>query len=113
MDLSVHRSLEFIVGAALFAVPLVVSATSTQIGAAGLVVSVSLGAVLVGIAIGSDIRVRPHAAFDRVFVVTLLIAALLLVLLGEGFAALCCLVAAVAELALLARTRYVIRSRGV
>ena len=113
MTLSVHRGLELIVGMAILAVPLIVSATTTAVGGAGLVMCVTLGAILVGVALGADdvggIGPGLHASVDRALVAAQLIAAIVLVLVGEAFAAACCLAGGLAELALLARTRYVIR----
>jgi hypothetical protein len=112
MSLGVHRGLELLVGLTILAVPLVLSATTTEVGGAGVAVCVALGALVTGAALHAEDAPSLHSRVDRLLLAALLAGALVLMLVGESVAAACCLAGGVAELGLALPTRYVVRSRG-
>ena len=112
MSLSVHRALELLVGVTVLAVPLVLSATTTEVGGAGLAVCLALGALVTGAALHAEDAPSLHSSVDRLLLAALLVGSLVLMLAGESVAAACCLAGGIAMLVLALPTRYVVRSRG-
>jgi hypothetical protein len=111
MDLDLHRALEFLIGCSLAIAAFVISAITVEIGGAGVVVCAALGALLIGIALDADaggqVHVMRHASADRAMAVALVLAALVLLIVGEPMAALLCVLAGLGEIVLLTTTRYV------
>src|SRR3954470_636952 len=65
MSLGVHRGLELLVGVTILAVPLVLSATTTEVGGAGVAVCVALGALVAGAALHAEDAPSLHSSVDR------------------------------------------------
>ena len=107
---ALHGAIEFVAGAALLVAPFLFGFTP-----AGLVVSVLIGALVVGLALSTvadaDARqggmpIAAHVGFDRTLVLALLVAAALLGAASDVAAASCLAILALAELALSVTTRY-------
>jgi hypothetical protein len=106
VSLPVHAVLELLGGLALMAAPFVLG-----FGPGGLVASVAVGAVVVGLALLASgghegLAVSAHFALDRGVAVGLLGGALVLGLAGDDLAATVLAVAAAAQTALNVSTRY-------
>jgi hypothetical protein len=105
--LPVHAVLELATGLALIVAPFALGFTS-----AGLVVSVALGALIVGLALSGASResgglpIATHLAFDRTLALASAAAAIALALHDDRAAALVLAAAAFAQLALSVTTRY-------
>ena len=104
---SLHGALELATGLALMAAPFLLG-----FSAAGLVLSASLGALLVGLALsaatseGRTVPIGAHFTFDRAIVLALLVGALAMSLHGDRAAAAALLAGSVAQLSLALTTRY-------
>ena len=103
LSLPTHSALELLAGLGLLAGPFVIGA-----GAAGIVVSVCLGAVLVGLALaGPDaLPLTTHQLFDLTLVGVLAGGGFALALSGDPAGGLVLLVVGVLELVLLTLTRW-------
>ena len=104
IPLPLHSALELLGGLALLAGPFLIGAAP-----AGLVVGVSLGAVLVGMALaGPDaLPVTAHQSFDLMLVAALAGGALALAVSGDPAGGLVLAVVGALELTLLSLTRWV------
>ena len=115
LTLSTHRAVELVVGLALAVVPLVLGVGNfVTSDAAGVVVCVVLGVLIVTLALSSDHEGRSlagssHVAADRLLTAALGVAAIVLAMLGEPLAAGLCAGAAVVEGLLGLFTRYAVR----
>jgi hypothetical protein len=111
ISLPTHAVLELALGVLVMAAPFVLG-----FGAAGLVVSVALGAIVVGLALSAtptetgDIPVTAHFAFDRAVAIGIVAAAVALALAGDGAAATFLAAAAIAQTVLNLSTRYTARA---
>jgi len=107
ISLPVHGALEMLVGLALMVAPFLLG-----FGSAGIVASAVVGALIVGVALNGTAtdhdaaRISTLYAFDTSTVIGLLGGGLVLALAGDAPAGLTFAVAAVAQLSLLATTRY-------
>ncbi len=105
----VHGALELALGVAVAASPL-----AFEFGPAGILAAVLIGTTLIGLALGAaaqgpdrrGISITAHATYDRAFAVALVVAAVLMAIAGESAAVACFAVAALAQSALVATTRY-------
>lgn len=102
-SLPTHAVIELISGLALMGAPFLLG-----FGAAGTVVAVAFGILIVGLALGGaeDIPVSAHIAIDQALVIAFLAGAVALVLAGDSAAGAVFLAAGVAQLVLTATTRY-------
>jgi hypothetical protein len=111
ISLPTHAVLELALGVFVMAAPFVLG-----FGAAGLVVSVFLGAIVVGLALsatpadGTAVPVSAHFAFDRAAAIGLVAGAVALAVAGDRTAAVFLAAAAVAQTALNLTTRYTARA---
>ncbi len=108
IPLPVHGALELTLGMAVAAAPFALG-----LGAAGIVAGVFLGTTLMGLALGAGVgdgagavSLAAHAAYDRALAVGLLGAGALTALAAEPRAAALFAAAGLAQLALIAVTRY-------
>jgi hypothetical protein len=107
ISLPTHGALELLLGLALMGAPFVLG-----FSAAGALVAVVVGALVVGLAFGAAladtgaIDISAHYAYDLGLAVGLLGAGIALAVSGDAPAAFAFLTAAVASLALNASTRY-------
>ncbi|HEX8105206.1 MAG TPA: hypothetical protein VF533_21480 [Solirubrobacteraceae bacterium] len=103
----VHGLFELLAGLALVIAPFALS-----VGPAGLVLSLGFGVLLVGLALGAEdgLPVSAHVAFDQALVIGLAGAAVALVAVDEGAAALVLAGVAAFELVLTLTTRYAHRA---
>jgi hypothetical protein len=107
ISLPTHAALELAVGLFVMAVPFLLG-----FSAAGLVVSVALGALIVGLAFsaipfeGRSVAISAHFAYDRGIAFGLLGGALVLGLAGDSAASLFLAAAALAQALLNVSTRY-------
>ena len=103
ISLPTHAAFELLVGLALLAVPFVLG-----FGPAGAALSIGLGVILVGLAIGvgESLPVSAHLAFDQALVIGLAVGAVALAMTGDRPAALAFAAGAALQLALTAMTRY-------
>lgn len=107
ISLPTHGALEMLLGLTVMALPIVLGA-----GSAGVLTGVVVGSLAVGLALRAatadtaGIDVSAHQAFDIGLAIGLVGAALVLTTAAENVAALVLLVAGVAQLTLLATTRY-------
>jgi hypothetical protein len=109
ISLPMHGALEMLSGIGLMAAPFALG-----FGPAGLIISVALGALLFGLALGlSDdepgrgLSIGAHVALDRGLAFGLLAAALVLAAYGEALAGAIVTIAALLQIALTATTSYV------
>src|SRR2546423_13680819 len=109
ISLPTHAVFELALGVALMAAPFVLG-----FGAAGLVVSAGLGAIVVGLALSAAPdqggSVAAHFAYDRAVAFGLVVGALALALAGDDGAAAVLAAAAVAQTTLNLTTRYTARA---
>jgi hypothetical protein len=107
MSLPAHGAFELAIGVALMAAPFLLG-----FGAAGTLVAVVVGALVVGLALNAAVAdtgavdIAAHYAYDLGLAVGLLGAGVVLAISGDAPAALVLLAAAAAQLALNATTRY-------
>lgn len=107
ISLSLHSALEILLASAVMAAPFVFG-----FGPAGLVTSVAIGALMMGLAISASgegrgaLPVGAHAAYDRGIAFGLVLAAALLGMAGDAAALLVLAIAGIALVALSAGTRY-------
>jgi hypothetical protein len=109
ISLPTHAVLELALGVALMAAPFALG-----FGPAGLVVSVALGAIVVGLALSADpdagTSVAAHFAYDRAVAFGLVFGALALALANDSVAAVFLAGAAIVQTALNLITRYTARA---
>src|SRR5436190_3227439 len=109
ISLPTHAVLELVIGVAVLAAPFALG-----FGPAGLVVSVALGALIVGLALSAapetGTSVAAHFAYDRAVAFGLVVGALALALADDSVAAVFLAGAAVAQTALNLITRYTARA---
>jgi hypothetical protein len=111
ISLPTHAGLELALGVLILVAPFVLG-----FGAAGLVVSVGLGALVVGLALsatpaeGPGVPVTAHFAFDRAVALGLVAGAVALAVAGDRSAAVFLAAAAVAQTGLNLTTRYTARA---
>jgi hypothetical protein len=107
MSLPAHGAFELAIGVALMAAPFLLG-----FGAAGTLVAVVVGALVVGLALNAAVAdtgtvdIAAHYAYDLGLVTGLLGAGVVLAVSGDAPAALVLLAAAAAQLTLNATTRY-------
>jgi hypothetical protein len=103
LSLPAHGAAELLLGLVLLALPFALG-----LGAAGLVIGVAAGVAVAGLGLtgGESLSLRAHLALDQILVAGLLAATVALALAGERSAALLLGVAALAECALVAGTRW-------
>ena len=103
ISLPTHALLELLGGIALLAIPFVLG-----FGPAGAALSIVLGVILVGLALGlgESMSVGAHVALDQALVVGLAAGAVALAVTGDRPAALAFAAGSALQLALMAVTRY-------
>jgi hypothetical protein len=105
LSLPTHGAIELLAGLAMMLAPAILA-----FGVAGLLISVTLGAILTGNALELATRrpgtVSAHGQFDTVFVLATALAALVLALAGHSAAVIFLVVIVVLEAALGLGTRY-------
>ena len=102
-SLPTHALLELVGGLALLAAPFALG-----FGAAGTVVALVLGTLLVGIALSGpeDLPLSTHVAIDQALVLAFMAGSVALALVGDAAAGIVLLAAGFVQLALTATTRY-------
>jgi hypothetical protein len=111
ISLPTHAVLELTLGVLVMAAPFVLG-----VGPAGLVVSVALGALVVGLALsasaadGNRSGVTAHFAYDRALAIGFVAGAVALIAAGDRAAAALLAAAAIAQGGLNLTTRYTARS---
>jgi hypothetical protein len=105
LSLPEHGALELVVGLALIAAPFALG-----FGPAGLLVSMTAGAVVAGIGLSDGLAISAHMAADTAVSLSLLLVAVALASGGEAAAGGVLAVAAACELALGAATRWTRRA---
>ena len=106
LSLPMHGAIEMALGTALMASPLLLA-----YGPAGAVLAISLGALVVGLALsasaeGDALPVSAHFAFDRALSIAMAGSGLLLAIDGDGIGAVAIVAAAVTVGMLSITTRY-------
>lgn len=118
MSIAAHRSIEFALGLALVAVPLVLAVGGTaDSGAASILVTIALGAALTFLGVserreGGAIGMQTHAAADRLLAALLLVAGVVFVVADDQLIGALCLAAGLIEVALILLTRYTASPAG-
>jgi hypothetical protein len=105
LSLTEHGALELLVGLALIAAPFALG-----FGSAGLLVSMSAGAVVVGLGLGEGMSISAHMAADTAVAFALLALGAALAGAGDSVAGGVLALAAAGELALGACTRWTRRA---
>ncbi|MFL5819512.1 MAG: hypothetical protein ACJ76S_02365 [Solirubrobacteraceae bacterium] len=111
ISLPAHAAFELVAGLALMATPFAFGFSPV-----GLVIAVTLGALVAGLALsaasrdGRGLTIAHHVAVDRLVVVALATGAAILAIHGDRSAAVALLAGAVTQLTLTLTTRYVGRA---